>query len=85
MGRKETGQKESSRSIKYHALIRGPAGREAEGVEGFITAAVRDGCHRSLEGKGGCCDIDMVRDLRIGDGDAGVVERNDGKPGVADR
>ena len=53
----------------------------AEGAEGFVAAA-----HRSLEGRGGgFCDIDIVRDLRIGDGDAGVVERNDGGVGVADR
>jgi hypothetical protein len=70
-----------------HALVgtRGPSGREvAEWAEGFARAAVSDGGHRSLGGSGGCCDIDIVRDLRIGDGDAGVVGRYDGT-GVADR
>jgi hypothetical protein len=66
---------------------RGPSGLdEAVGAEGFDAAAMRDAGHRSLDGNGGgCCDTDMVRDLRMGDGDTGVVERNDVKPGVADR
>ena len=60
----------------------------AVGAEGF--EAMRAGGHWSLGGKGGgwggcCCDIDIVRDLRIGDGDAGVLERYDGTAGVADR
>jgi hypothetical protein len=75
------------RSIKHHALVgtRGPSGREAAaGAEGLI-AAVSAAGHRSMEGKGGgcCCDIDIVRDLRTGDGDAGVLERYG--TGVADR
>jgi len=67
---------------------RGPSGRGAAvGAEGFATAAARAAGHRSVGGKGGgCCwDTDIVRDLRIGDGDAGVVERYDGTAGVADR
>jgi hypothetical protein len=77
------------RSIKHHALVgtRGPSGRgAAAGAEGLLIAAVSAAGHRSMEGKGGCCcDIDIVRDLRTGDGDAGVLERYDGTPGVADR
>lgn len=67
--------------------MRGPSGRGAAGgAEGFATAAARAAGHRSVGGKGGCCwDIDIVRDLRIGDGDAGVVERYNGTAGVADR
>jgi len=82
MGEKETRQeKRMFRSIKDHTLVgtRGPAGRGAvAGAEGFAaTAAVSAAGHRSLRGKGGgwCCDIDIVRDLRMGDGDAGVLER----------
>jgi hypothetical protein len=82
------GENSSDRSI-YQALVgtRGPNGLEvAVGAEGFDAAAMRDAGHRSLDGNGGCCcDIDIVRDLRMGDGDAGVVERYDVKPGVADR
>jgi hypothetical protein len=49
-------------------------------------AAVSATGHRSMEGKGGCCcDIDIVRDLRTGDGDAEVLERNDGTAGIADQ
>jgi hypothetical protein len=74
------------RSIKHHALVgtRGPSGRwAADGAEGLPSAAVSAAGHRSMEGKGGCCcDIDIVRDLRTGDGDTGVLER---KEGVADR
>lgn len=76
-------------SIKHHALVgtRGPSGRgAAAGAEG-LTAAASAGGHWSVGGNGGgcCCDIDIVRDLRIGDGDAGVLERYDGTAGVADR
>jgi hypothetical protein len=77
------------RSIKNHALVgtRGPSGRGAAGgAEGLLLIeAVSAAGHRSLGGKGGGCDIDIVRDFRTGDGDAGVVERNDGTAGVADR
>jgi hypothetical protein len=89
MERKEKRQeKRKFRSIKDHALVgtRGPSGRwVAARAEGF--EAARDAGHWSLGGKGGgcCCDVDIVRDLRIGDGDAGVLERYDGTPGVADR
>lgn len=86
MERKEKRQgKRKFRSIKDHALMRGPSGRMAVGAEGF--EAMRAAGHWSLGGKGGgcCCDIDIVRDLRIGDGDAGVLERYDGTAGVADR
>ncbi len=74
----------------YQALVgtRGPSGLDAAAwAEGFNAAAVSDGGQRSVDGNGGgcCCDIDIVRDLRMGDGDAGVLERNDGKAGVADR
>jgi hypothetical protein len=65
---------------------RGPCGRVAAvGAEGFGVAAVSAAGHWSLGGKGGRCDIDIVRVLRIGDGDTGVLERNDGTAGVADR
>ena len=60
----------------------------AVGAEGFDASAMRDTGQRSLDGNGGgcCCDIDIMRDLRMGDGDAGVVERYvDVGPGVADR
>jgi len=83
-------EKSSDRSL-YQALVgtRGPSGLDvAVGAEGFDAAAMRDAGHRSLDGNGGgcCCDTDIVRDLRMGDGDAGVVERNDVPgPGVADR
>jgi len=76
------------RSIKHHTLVgtRGPCGRAAAvGAEGFGVAAVSAAGHWSLGGKGGRCDIDIVRVLRIGDGDTGVLERNDGTAGVADR
>lgn len=74
------------RSIKHHARMRGPSGRGAAGgAEGLLIEAVSAAGHRSLGGKGGCCDIDIVRDLRMGEGDAGVLERNDGTAGVADR
>jgi hypothetical protein len=68
--------------------MRGPSGRgAAAGAEGLAIAAARAAGHRSLGGKGGgcCCDIDIVRDLRMGDGDAGVLERYVGTAGVADR
>jgi hypothetical protein len=76
------------RSIKHHPLVRtrGPRGRGAAGgAEGLLIEAVSAAGHRSLGGRGGGCDIDIVRDLRTGDGDAGVVERYDGTAGVADR
>jgi len=76
------------RSIRHHALVgtRGPSGRgAAAGAEGLLSAAVSAAGHRSMEGKGGGCDIDIVRDLRTGDGDVGVLERYDGTAGVADR
>jgi hypothetical protein len=69
------------RSIKHHALVgtRGPCGRGAAGgAEGLVIDAGQGG-------KGGGCDIDIVRDLRTGDGDTGVPERYDGTAGVADR
>lgn len=72
------------RSIKHHALVgtRGPTGRGAAGgAEGLVIEPSPAG----QGGKGGGCDIDIVRDLRTGDGDAGVLERNDGTAGVADR
>ena len=82
------GKKSSDRSM-YQALVgtRGPSGLDAApGAEGFDAAAMSDAGHRSVDGNGGCCcDIDIVRDLRMGDGDAGVLERKDVKPGVADR
>jgi hypothetical protein len=64
------------RSIKHHALVgRGPNGRgAAAGAEGLAAAAVSVAGHGG-NGGGCCCDIDIVRDLRIGDGDAGVLER----------
>jgi hypothetical protein len=83
-GKKRQGER-LFRSIKHHALVgtRGPSGRGAAGgAEGLLIEAVSAAGHRSLGGKGGGCDIDIVRDLRIGDGDTGVLERNDG---VADR
>jgi hypothetical protein len=54
-------------------------------AEGLVIAVSAAG-HRSVEGKGGhcCCDFDIVRDLRTGDSDTGVLERND-SAGVADR
>jgi hypothetical protein len=85
--RKETGER-MFRSIKHHALVgtRGPSGRGAAGrAEGLLIEAVSAAGHRSLGGKGGGCDIDIVRDLRTGDGDEGVLERNNGTAGVADR
>jgi hypothetical protein len=56
------------RSIKHHALVgtRGLSGRGAHaGAEGLIAAVSAAG--QSMEGKGGgcCCDIDIVRDLRM--------------------
>jgi len=86
--RKQRQGKRMFRSIKNHALVgtRGPSGRGAAGgAEGLLIEAVSAAGHRSLGGKGGgCCDIDIVRDLR-GDGDTGVLERNDDTAGVADR
>lgn len=89
IGTVRKGENSSDRSM-YQALVgtRGPRGLDAAaGAEGFDAAARSDGGHRSLDGSGGggCCDIDIVRDLRVGDGDAGVLERYDVKPGVADR
>lgn len=67
------------RSITHHALVgtRGPTGRgAAAGAEGLLSAAVSAAGQRSMEGKGGCCcEIDIVRDFRTGDGEAGVLER----------
>ena len=77
------------RSIKHHVLVgtRGPSGRGAAGgAEGLVIDAVSAAGHRSLGGNGGGgCDIDIVLDLRTGDGDTGVLERYDGAAGVADR
>ncbi len=83
------GKNSSDRSL-YQALVgtRGPSGLDAAaGAEGFDAAAMSDAGQRSLDGNGGgwCCDTDIVRDLRMGDGDVGVLERNDVKVGVADR
>jgi hypothetical protein len=66
-------EKRLFRSIKHHALVgRGPNGRgAAAGAEGFAASVAGHGGN----GGGCCCDIDIVRDLRIGDGDAGVLER----------
>jgi hypothetical protein len=86
--RKQRQGKRMFRSIKHHALVgtRGPSGRGAAGgAEGLLLIeAVSAAGHRSLGGKGGGCDIDIVRDFRTGDGDAGVLERYDGTAGVAD-
>jgi hypothetical protein len=72
-------------AVKHHALVGtgGPSGHgAAAGAEDSVIAAVSAAGHRSMEGQGGCCcDIDIVRDLRTGDGDTGVLER----AGVADR
>jgi hypothetical protein len=57
--------------------MRGPSGcGAAAGAEDLIAAGSAAG-HLSMEGKEGgcCCDIDIVRDLRTGDGDAGLLER----------
>src|SRR5258708_34503248 len=89
MGERKKGQgKRMFRTIKHHALVgtRGPSGRGAAGwAEGLLIEAVSAAGHRSLGGKGGGCDIDAVRDLRTGDGDAGVLRRNDGQAGGASR
>lgn len=84
---RQTG-KRMFRSIKHHAQVemRGPSGRGAVGgAEGLLIEAVNAASHRSLGGKEGGCDIDIVQDLRTGDGDAGIMERNDGMAGVAYR
>jgi hypothetical protein len=86
--RKQRQGKRMFRSIRNHALVgtRGPSGRGAAGgAEGLPIEAVSAAGHRSLGGKGGGCDIDIVRDLRTGDGDTGVLERFDCTAGVADR
>jgi hypothetical protein len=66
------------RSIKDHTLVgtRGPAGRgAAAGAEGFAATAAASAAGHRGKGGGCCCDTDTVRDLRMGDGDTGVLER----------